>query len=57
MGFDDGVCESSPTGEHQLQDLELRVAAIGVIDRGHACIWCGVEAVELGDQDAARPPL
>ena len=57
MGYDDGVCDLGPGGEHEMLASEIVQAGNGLalIRR---CMWCGAEAYEAsaGD-DPSRPPL
>ena len=59
MGFDDGDCDASPDGAHNLRLVELVVNDRGLIDSIHGCIWCGAKAYDASaDQEAERrPPL
>lgn len=57
MGYDDGECEIALDGRHVFALAELVTTERGQLNQVHRCVGCGVEVLDVVDQDAARPPL
>lgn len=58
MGYDDGVCELAPDGQHDLQPDVLLIRDEAGVDRQLRCVWCGGLGYEASAaDDPRRPPL